>query len=954
MSRFDKVFYFVFIVFTIYVSVGFKLIPYIAQEQLVKNLNNNLTLKTHIEKVDFNPFTFSIKIDDFKLGDYKNPTISFQELILDVGGFKSLLDMHVNIENITLKQAFVDVIQYEDDSINLTKLLKQKENKPKQNNKNSSSDIKFLISKISLLNSNINFTKQKENKPFLFTLDNINYTIHDLGTFKNPLTSNNLSIDINKNAKLILKGALRLEPFSMYGKVSLSNLELKKLLDYKKEMLNFTLDKNANFDTVVNFDISKKDEFKLKLNTDKFLLSNLNINSNKNSVLKLEKFDISKINFDLNKQDIKVSNIEFTKPEVNLIQDKDGLNISNLINKTEIKDEKNKTKQENTNTENNWDIMLSNIKLNNSTFKFEDKKNKIAIDVNDLIVNLNSIKLIDNKIDINKIVSDTKSININQIKQKQKINIKDIGLDIEDIYLNNQNIDIEKLQLSKPSFKLENQKTNSLIKAENIDIFANKITKNEKLIKVDQVKLNEPALSIYNSKDKTKINTSNINIIVNNIKRYDNGLLSVGNTNIKNPKIEISLLRKTQSKTEPETKKSVAKKEDSPKFDIGTVSINNAQLQFEDENLPIPFKTTISKLNGEISKFDTTKASKTDLKVNGVVNKYGIAKITGIVNPQDIKILTDINMIFKNISMKSFTPYTSRYIGRQIDGGKLDLNLKYNIEKSNLDAKNSIVITKIELGDEVKSDDAVSLPLGLAIALLENRNGVIDLDIPVSGNIDDPKFEIGSIVWKAFSNLIMKAVTAPFSLLGAMFGFDENEIKSVSFDYGQKVISPLQKETLDKITKILKKRPNLALKLSPTYDKNKDLEALQIQSFKEFIENKIPNKQIENYETKYQTILEKQYLKYNKNLDIKNQFVDNKKLNYQAYTKRLKEILLEKQNITKKDLEKIGKSRVKSIKDYLIQNNKVGQKQVIIQDKIDILNNSTDNLNISIELSNIN
>ena len=158
------------------------------------------------------------------------------------------------------------------------------------------------------------------------------------------------------------------------------------------------------------------------------------------------------------------------------------------------------------------------------------------------------------------------------------------------------------------------------------------------------------------------------------------------------------------------TKKATNNKESSSKtkLNIGPVNINNASFTFEDKNLPLPFKTTVSKLNGKISEVKSNKSSRTNLKVDGVVDKYGVAKITGIVDPNNIKILTDINMKFKNIAMQNFTPYTGKFIGRELKSGKLDLDLKYNIDKSNLDATNNIVITKLELGKQVESPESVS------------------------------------------------------------------------------------------------------------------------------------------------------------------------------------------------------------------------------------------------------
>jgi hypothetical protein len=131
------------------------------------------------------------------------------------------------------------------------------------------------------------------------------------------------------------------------------------------------------------------------------------------------------------------------------------------------------------------------------------------------------------------------------------------------------------------------------------------------------------------------------------------------------------------------------------------------------------------------------------------------------------------------------------------------------------------VITKLELGEDIQSPDAVSLPLGIAIALLEDTNKVIDINLPITGNVDDPQFSVGSILWKAFTNLITKAVTAPFSLIANMFSFSEEEISSVKFELTQSEITPIQKETLDKVAQVLQAKKDISIKLATTYDKEK-------------------------------------------------------------------------------------------------------------------------------------
>ena len=320
--------------------------------------------------------------------------------------------------------------------------------------------------------------------------------------------------------------------------------------------------------------------------------------------------------------------------------------------------------------------------------------------------------------------------------------------------------------------------------------------------------------------------------------------------------------------------------------------------------MPLPFKTTITKLNGKISEFKNTKSSTTNLQLKGVVDEYGVAKITGILHPNNIKLLTDINLIFNNIAIKNFTPYSGKFVGREIKGGKLDLDLKYNIEESNLEAKNNIVITQLEFGEKVESPDAISLPLDIAISLLKDSKGVIDINLPVSGNVDDPQFAIGSIVWRAFINLITKAVTAPFSLLGAMFNFSEDEISSVKYALLEDEVGPIQKETLDKISQILKARSEIAIELIASYDINTEGYAQQKQNY---LARKDDDRNLKPEEI---------------------------------------EALILKEKIKIPNLEKIAKNRIINISNYLVKEKGINPKQIVMTDKIEN-NSSAINLNIS-------
>ncbi|HET58436.1 MAG TPA: DUF748 domain-containing protein, partial [Deltaproteobacteria bacterium] len=164
---------------------------------------------------------------------------------------------------------------------------------------------------------------------------------------------------------------------------------------------------------------------------------------------------------------------------------------------------------------------------------------------------------------------------------------------------------------------------------------------------------------------------------------------------------------------------------------------------------------------------------------------------------------------------------------REIDDGRLTLELEYKIKDSNLESNNKIVIESLKLGDRVESPDAVSLPLDLAVALLKDKNGVIDIGLPITGTLDDPEFRYGALVWKAVRTLIGKIVSSPFRALGALFGGGDETLDKIVFEPGSKDVPPPEQEKLAKLVEALLQRPQLKLTITGTYHEEADGRALR-------------------------------------------------------------------------------------------------------------------------------
>ena len=265
---------------------------------------------------------------------------------------------------------------------------------------------------------------------------------------------------------------------------------------------------------------------------------------------------------------------------------------------------------------------------------------------------------------------------------------------------------------------------------------------------------------------------------------------------------------------------------------IQRVRIEKGNLDFADLSLVLPFSARIQELQGVATGISSRPNSHTAMKLEGRVDKYGIARVEGRLMPYDPKNYTDISVNFQNVEMTSLTPYTATFAGYQIDSGKLSLGLEYKIESGKLLGENSIVIDQLFLGERVDSPEAMDLPLEFAIALLKDQDGRIDLNLPVSGDVDNPKFSYGQLVLKAIGNLIAGIVTAPFKMIGAILGIEDTDLDTIEFDPGSDRLLPPEQEKLKHIAEALKKRPQLQLEVQGQYHTESDGMALRSRALK--------------------------------------------------------------------------------------------------------------------------
>jgi len=258
---------------------------------------------------------------------------------------------------------------------------------------------------------------------------------------------------------------------------------------------------------------------------------------------------------------------------------------------------------------------------------------------------------------------------------------------------------------------------------------------------------------------------------------------------------------------------------------INKIVLHASQANFADLSVQPNFSTGIQSIEGTVTGMSSKTSSRARVDIHGAVDTFSPVAITGQVNVLSATLFTDLSLSFRNMELSTFNPYSGKFAGYNITKGKLTTELHYKVDGRKLDAQHHIIVDQLEFGDKTASKDAVSLPIKLAVALLKDRNGVIDLNIPVAGTLDDPTFRLGPIIWKVFVNILEKAVTAPFALLGALFGGGQ-DLQFIDFRPGGADLDSAAADKAKAIVKALNERPQLKIEVPIAWVSELDRPAL--------------------------------------------------------------------------------------------------------------------------------
>ncbi len=288
------------------------------------------------------------------------------------------------------------------------------------------------------------------------------------------------------------------------------------------------------------------------------------------------------------------------------------------------------------------------------------------------------------------------------------------------------------------------------------------------------------------------------------------------------------------AKPQPVAEQTPPADQESVPVTINAITLQGGTVSFADRLIEPHFETEMLELGGNISGLSSAELARADVFLAGRLENYSPLKITGKINPLTRDRFSDISIEFRDIDLSPFSPYTGKYLGYKLEKGKLTLILNYRLSQNTLVAQNKIRFNRLTLGEKVDSPDATSLPVKLGLAILSDREGNIELDLPVRGSVDDPEFSLGSIILQGIIGLITKTISSPFAALGSAFAGGA-ELSYIDFEAGQTNIGENQAETLANLANALYERPALNLEITGMVDPAADTAELRNFRYKDLL-----------------------------------------------------------------------------------------------------------------------
>ena len=822
----------------LYALAGFVLVPRLLRAELMKEIPATLGVTPAVGEIHFNPFTFRLEVRDFSLsvpgGD---ALLGFQRLLVDFE-LSSIWHRAYTFASIDIAAPTINAIVAHDGALNLLQLKPKVPPPPKPEEKNQPLPA-IRIGSLKVSDGLLSYEDRSRPADFTTRLQPINFELRDFttGVHGGQFTFTGMS---KLGERIEWHGHLSAQPVESDGEFRLVGLQAHTIWEEIEDRVAFEIN-SGSIDVEATYKFALKDAVDLKLDVAKIAVSDLGVRPKQSDSdwITIPQLLVSGTSLDLLKRQAHVESLSLSGLKVVTWLEADGsVNLLKLATAPPAPAPTPTPAPALTAAPaapaaaasgTPWQFGLAKFDLQDAHISAEDRSTTPAAKV--LLAPL-SLQVEGVSLDLARPLSvalDTKINDKGSLKLNGDVTPQPLAFNLS---VKPSNIDLTAIQpyiakstsmtllsgrlnadlkvqygSKKPAAQLtgdvsvadlhtvDNALRDDFINWERVEVVGLKFQHDPDRLDIAQIVARKPYARVIIEPDTT--------LNVKRILAGPNAPATAAPAAAKSPaaarrKSQPSVASHTESKAVPFP------------MAIKKVVVHGGKANFTDLSIQPTFSAGIQALEGTIVGLSSMEDSRAKVDLHGEVDAFSPVSIVGDVNLFSAVVYTDMALDFRNMELTLFNPYSGKFAGYNITKGKLTTELHYKVEGGKLDAQHHIIVDQLEFGDKTASKDAVSLPVKLAVALLRDRNGVIDLNVPVSGTLDDPQFKVWPIIWKVFVNILEKAVTAPFALLGSLFGGGP-DLQFIDFQPGVSGLDAGGADKVKTVVKALAARPQLKI-----------------------------------------------------------------------------------------------------------------------------------------------
>jgi uncharacterized protein involved in outer membrane biogenesis len=921
-----------------YAAAGFFIVPRVARSQIEAFVVETLHRRIVLGEIAFNPFTLEANVADLKLTEADGaPLLAFGHLRVNAE-IASLWRRGVVLKELELVAPEVDVIIAPDGGVNLARLAPPA-GPPPDKPRADERPLPVHIGTLSIVDGRVGFEDRTHKHPFSAAIAPIRFSLTDFRTDVGHRNAYSFSGRTRAAEMLEWSGTFTVQPLGSSGTFSLADLRLATLDAYLEDSLPTKLASGTvQLRGSYQFDLQP---LSLEIALPSISVRDLSLaerGATAAAPVVIPQIDLDSLAFSLSRREVGVKRLDVRGARVDLVRESDGsINLARLV-KTSPSSSPEKPGND---AAPPWTVHADVIALEGATVAGEDRTTSpparirltpIAVTVNDWSTARDARLKLDAKIGIDGrgILAVRGDLGQQAPSANLAIDLKDFPLAVLQPYiaqstamtLHSGRLGVKgDVAFTAPADKPVAAKFTGEVRVDDLRT-------TDQLVREDFVKWRSLAITgiqFQQQPDRLRIERIVARQPYARVVIAEDGAVNV--SQVLAPQKETP--KKEVSEKKPETRAS----KPFP-VTIRTVQVVDGSANFADHSIQPNFASGIVGLNGEVSGLSTDPGSRAKVALSGSVDQYSPVDLTGEVNLLSAAVYSDLALSFRNIELTTFNPYSGKFAGYAISKGKLSTAMKYRVEERKLDAQHHIVVDNLEFGDKTDSKDAAPIPIKFGVALLKDRRGVIELDLPVSGTLDDPEFRLGPLIWKAVVGLLSKIITAPFAAIGAMFGGGD-DLAFVEFQPGSAALTEEATKKLGTLANGLAERPQIRLNVPNTIATAADSDVVAKQALASLIppvdtakpfDDVAKRKRLEAFETVYRARL--------KTMPVyPAEIQTSKDPNLDARLGFVQSALLDHLKPTPAALDALGQQRAAAVRDALLANKELSAERIFIVSK---------------------